>query len=706
MSLFIFFVLSSFVMPAYAQEVECIGASLADYSSYVLGQFGGADHHDNIKFLTPVFNMTNANFPTFASSYWNNLRTNGYDYSSFAAVAGNAYNMSSGRIMDHVAVARNTPIGGSPIILTEIGWYPHETNKDINLLRDQIRLFSSNNVIGGLIFNVFGDNPQFIAQSMTDSEISTVCDADCTSANVGANSAVYYFNASGYDQGGNEIGFYVDAARNNMKYTLEIANAGDVLGSVLDGVNSAHAKNMIPIIRLGVGSDGGGFDQPDALVNFITTLANATNGEIYIVLGSNEPLTECWATTGCICGTPSASDEDTITFAGSIITSHAVDVGRKAPGLASYVKTNEPILGATVCAYTGYREWPTGKLGDNIPGLVAETTTDGEGRFEINIDITDPANIGDADNYPGNYYVAFSCGGLLKDFWVMNSAQDLYNWDITLDCPVDPTPIGCPDSLNYQDNKNRWSCFANPGSALEQSLTMDDDQNGQGAENVRLINWDLDSTFVGASNETCICGASGCPAIKPGCCDPAIELCMPQVQAEQSGENLEGRYDIRYLNKDVNDIRNAIHTTIGGPLLELTPDTAEERPHDAGPTYIPIDCEEFRKCNREIGDRNDVGEANASTCSGYGLALATPGDWEKRYEAADKTLYVCKLYSMPPADLLGGKGGDITHFPFDIQIRDIKPPWEGDINNYILTEEYFFLSICYWANRQNWRLAV
>lgn len=311
--LFSFYPLSlspSYVSRAQAQDAACIGTHLADYAATVFDQLGTKSYtgeKGEVRFLSPAFNMTNAGFSSLVENFNRGLQNstergyeNNYSLEDFSFIAGNAYNVKGDqRISQYIADARNTAIGDQPIILTETGWYPHGTNKNVDLLRDEIK---GADIKGALIFNVFGNNPEFSDQKMNDDEIEAVCEGNCKTANIGANSAVYYYN---------QPDFYQDAHRNNMKYTLEIANKGDALGSVKAGIRCAHGVkegckdyNMIPIVRLGVGSNSGGFYPPSNLVDFIQKLADNIQGEMYVIIGSNEPLTECWATPQCKCGAP------------------------------------------------------------------------------------------------------------------------------------------------------------------------------------------------------------------------------------------------------------------------------------------------------------------------------------------------------------------------------------------------------------------
>jgi len=273
-------------------QIDCIASGLADYIAPVFDQLG-TEGTGNIKFLTPVFNLTNDNFTEFSSLLETALSAKGYSLSNFAYTAGNAYNTSWGSITDFVNTAKNSPAGSNPIILTESGWFPHQTSNRTEAIEDLRTQLDLADIEAGLIFNVFGNNDQFDEQALYDddndsSELESLCQGkNCRDQNIGANSAVYYYNSSS---------FYDKSSEFKMAYTLEIANAGDVNTTVKQGI---EASSGIPIIRIGVMEDGGGFENPQALIDFINTIKNYTSKTVYIIIGPNEPLSELWATPDC-----------------------------------------------------------------------------------------------------------------------------------------------------------------------------------------------------------------------------------------------------------------------------------------------------------------------------------------------------------------------------------------------------------------------
>lgn len=108
----------------------------------------------------------------------------------------------AGEVSQTSLTQQTTPrVGGNPIILTETGWYPHETSDregEIERLKEELN--NASNLEGALIFDIFGSNPQFDAQSMSDEEIQNLCDNNCQSKRIGGNSAVYYYNDPSFTQ--------------------------------------------------------------------------------------------------------------------------------------------------------------------------------------------------------------------------------------------------------------------------------------------------------------------------------------------------------------------------------------------------------------------------------------------------------------------------------------------------------------------------
>lgn len=107
--------------------------------------------------------------------------------------------------------------------------------------------------------------------------------ADCKK--IGANSAAHFAQ---------DVSFYQKAKGYNMGWTLEIARA-DNPGATVQGINSALARGLKPIVRIGVGTgDDSGFFDPQTYIGFLNSIATQANGPFYAVAGPNEPDSERW----------------------------------------------------------------------------------------------------------------------------------------------------------------------------------------------------------------------------------------------------------------------------------------------------------------------------------------------------------------------------------------------------------------------------
>lgn len=286
---------------------ECVGKELARYVCTVFEDLqipeGSAQNSLNhVRFLTPAWNLTDPGNAELVQFFSEGLVECGYSLDNFYAVAGNAYNIYSNGsltapISQWISNARATAIGQRQILLTETGWYPHGANDPrpgsyITDLQTQISAFDAN-MLGGLIFNVFGNNPSssFSGQIMQPGEIDTICGGhgNCGNAKVGANSASFY--NLGAD-------FYNTAAGYGMPFSLAIAQSNNP-GDLQSDIAEAHNRSIAPVIRLGVMDESYGFDNPSDLASFVQALDNSVGNTVYVILGPNEPLTELWATPNC-----------------------------------------------------------------------------------------------------------------------------------------------------------------------------------------------------------------------------------------------------------------------------------------------------------------------------------------------------------------------------------------------------------------------
>ncbi|MBI3443295.1 hypothetical protein HY008_01360, partial [Candidatus Woesebacteria bacterium] len=279
---------------AQQPDINCIGQSVANYMNTVIA---GTRNLSNIRLLSPAFNMTSPYFHPIINA----MAANGANFSGLNAIAGNSYNTTGNTITGYTAQAMsNSNIAGMPVFLTEIGMYEitQGTPKATALqnLQNEIAKIKNNNpvfFVAANLFNSFGTNrdPQFQYNVMSDTEIATVCGGPC--GKIGINFATYYGTASQGD--------YQRAANLGMTYTLEIAQNNPQ--SIIQIINSLPS-GIIPVIRIGVGTDSGGFTDPNVYVQFLQTVNAGVSRPFYAIAGPNEPESEPWASQNCTPGPP------------------------------------------------------------------------------------------------------------------------------------------------------------------------------------------------------------------------------------------------------------------------------------------------------------------------------------------------------------------------------------------------------------------
>ena len=148
---------------------------------------------------------------------------------------------------------------------------------------------------GKLLFNPFGTNPDpnFAKHRLSDEQIRFLCDSDCQTKNTGVNFGTIY-------KGGN----YQRARSLKMNWSLEIAQTNSAQ-AIADIINFEGVENVI--VRIGVGGDSLGFDDPSTYVSFLSDIAGRVSGRtFYAIAGPNEPDIERWAAPSC--SPPNQSD--------------------------------------------------------------------------------------------------------------------------------------------------------------------------------------------------------------------------------------------------------------------------------------------------------------------------------------------------------------------------------------------------------------
>jgi len=279
---------------AYAQGVEdwcsCVGEPLADYMNTVVDGFtcGGAS------LSSPVFNLSAPSAGCIQQAIADaggNFGGNGVE-----TIMGNAYNLCDGRtITDQldILIAENP---GKNIYLTEIGAINIEQgcvdrNTGIQQLKaemDKIRTDPKYQgvVTGAALFNSFGYNPDFGYNIFSNDELIALTEGDPI---FGINTARPVGSTDPYGQ----------AAGLGMGSVVEIV-AIDQLDATVAAFQAAQANGLTPILRIGIGNNAGGFDDPQDYVEFLNALAAALgNCGFTAIAGPNEPSLEPWASNTC-----------------------------------------------------------------------------------------------------------------------------------------------------------------------------------------------------------------------------------------------------------------------------------------------------------------------------------------------------------------------------------------------------------------------
>lgn len=278
-------------------DFACIGKSLAKYMNTIVDGVA-SKNLSHIKTLSPAFNIESA--PTF-KPYWDAMAAAGAKFSQLDGIAGNAYNVGGHLATYYVSAFLSAVSTTKPFFLTETGMI-ERVRDGVSLptalthLTQTISAINSNSQIqAALLFDSFATNPdpEFSYNFMTDDQIRQVCGGTtCTGGKIGINSAAFYSQSES---------FYEHAKNLGMGYTLEIASTD--LNAVMSGINAAHARDLTPILRIGVNFTGQGFEDPKDLVNFLAQINSKIDDDpnkiVYVIAGPNEPNAEKWASSDC-----------------------------------------------------------------------------------------------------------------------------------------------------------------------------------------------------------------------------------------------------------------------------------------------------------------------------------------------------------------------------------------------------------------------
>lgn len=281
---------------------QCTGRALADYMNAVITGVKGKNL-THIKLLSPAFNMTSDTFSGIISG----MDTAGANFAGLDGIAGNLYDVA-GRGMsswlDEKTAQFPASAQGKSIYLTEAG-AKDVADKTIDRttglknLNTEINKLIDRKVLAINLFNAFGTNSGFSTFALShnqpgNDDMYIACGGTTCPKPVGVNSAANFSQAPT---------FYSDAKALNMGFTVEIARAGS-LDAAMAGITSAHNNFMTPIIRIGVGMDSGGFDNPQTYVDFLASIDSQVSLDVFAIAGPNEPDSEFWAAPSCQSITP------------------------------------------------------------------------------------------------------------------------------------------------------------------------------------------------------------------------------------------------------------------------------------------------------------------------------------------------------------------------------------------------------------------
>ncbi len=463
-----FFLLAAFLLTANsvvfprvtfaAYDVECVAKGIADYMDGVLTN-APSSKYKNIRFTTPAFNMTEPQFEDLVAEFA--AQSSSFDRSDLV-VTGNAYNVDGASVLDWMARVRSTEIGSKPVILTETGWYPHGPDNGFtnergtelgNVLRDARS--TQGPLLGALIFNGFGNNSQsdFSGQVMSNEQFTVVCN-NTACGFIGVNSATGLF---GNDDNNRASGL-------GMKMTLGIINNDP--GGVANGANNALSKGLTPVLRIGVGNSSGGFDNPSDLVTFLDALDPQLTGQVYIIVGPNEPNAEGWADPGGPDSCDREMPDDMIT--GTVVKIRGIlqsIVGTNdLPNGQTAQTTNQSVENAVIAIFEGDPNSPTGKIkGDlvNPPeaaasGVKHKVRTEKDGYFEVEM------RKGSGRNKI-NYLTVFcqNTGNATSDIatiYALDSTKPIDGLMLYENCPKKATTPEPPEQLPYISQLDFLSC--------------------------------------------------------------------------------------------------------------------------------------------------------------------------------------------------------------------------------------------------------
>jgi len=437
---------------------QCVGTGIGQYAASVIKNAPNLNH---VKFLTPVFNLTDPTNAAVVGAFKASLTTEGVSLDNFHYLAGNAYNMSSGTISGFVNNFYTAVGSSKPIVLTETGWFTPDssyqaTQADYDKAKSELEMVGSS-LHAALYFAPYPNisNAEFSKHNYLGSNFgSDLCpNGDC--GKVGANPGLV--NPT-------DPALYGRINDDGLGYVLGIAGGTSVEAHLGENgfITKAHDAGITPVLRFGTATGGGSGFEPslqggkiyaDKLIAFVKELDSKVSKDVYVILGPNEPMTECWATPNCGgCGafnngdtedeyacTPEDDDsiKKIITVRGQVTQATWTDTPNPANPLQKITRTGLGIRNSVVTNYSG-DPCTVSKLGGKSQGgnLVnidykrssPHVTTSSDGRYEIPVHMT---------SYIKERFIAFSCNGQIADLYKCDLTKDtdgVINLDVDLNC--------------------------------------------------------------------------------------------------------------------------------------------------------------------------------------------------------------------------------------------------------------------------------
>lgn len=269
---------------------QCIGEELAAYMNALIAAKQSGQIPDNIKLLSPAFNMTS---PTF-NGIVNGMKDAGANFNGLDGVSGNVYNVGGQNISYYMENVKSA-FPGAKIIITETGTFDHSEDGIRDLASELNKLEQDDQIAGALLFNGLGTNGGWDSHDFDPDVIrNQLCGGSCEGKKIGINTATFF---SQYSKSESE--YYSQAKSVGSNWQLSIAD-GAQYESARNGISNAIANGMTPIVRIGVGDSSHGFDSPATYASYLAQLAADFPGQdIYAIAGPNEPDLEKWLSPDC-----------------------------------------------------------------------------------------------------------------------------------------------------------------------------------------------------------------------------------------------------------------------------------------------------------------------------------------------------------------------------------------------------------------------